>query len=107
MRFLGWNVAVATWLLISAFAFPHTPLSSATTWTAALVVAVLALLAAGRPAARFAITAVAFVLAVLALLLPGMSTAAALNNAVVAAALFALSLVRPRHEHGAVAQQTA
>jgi hypothetical protein len=95
MRFMGWNLLFATWLLISAFVVPHTAFSQATTWVAAVAIGAAAMLAVGRPAARFAISGIAVFLALVALLLPGMSTAAAVNNAVVAALLFALSVVRP------------
>ncbi|HET8539467.1 MAG TPA: hypothetical protein VFL83_06310 [Anaeromyxobacter sp.] len=95
MRFMGWNLLFATWLLVSAFALPHTQYSQATTWLAAIAVGALAIVAVGRPPARIAIAGVAIFLAVAALLLPGMSTAAAVSNAVVAAILFALSVVQP------------
>jgi len=100
VRFIFWNLLFATWLLVSAFVLPHTVFSQATTWVAALAVGAAAMLAVGRPAARFAITAIAVFLALVALLLPGMSTAAAVSNAVVAALLFALSVVRPGHAAG-------
>jgi hypothetical protein len=97
MRFMGWNLLFATWLLVSAFMLPHTAFSQATTWVAAVAIGGATIMAVGRPAARFAISGIAVFLGVAALLVPDMSTAAAVNNAVVAALLFALSMVRPTH----------
>ncbi len=101
MRFVLGNLALATWLLVSAFALPHTPFSQASTWLAAVAVGAAATLAGGRPAARFAISGIALFLGTAALLVPGMSIAAATSNAVVAALLFALSVVTPAHAAGA------
>jgi len=95
MRFIGWNLLFAVWLLVSAFVLPHSPFSLATTWISAIAVGTVAVLSVGRPAVRFAITAIAVFLGLVALLAPGMSTGAAVNNAIVAALLFTLSLVSP------------
>ncbi len=97
MRFMSWNLAFATWLLVSAFALPNTPFSQAVTWVAAVAVGALGIAAAGRPSVRFAISAIAVLLALAALLVPDLSTTAAVNDAVVAAILFALSVVQPGH----------
>jgi hypothetical protein len=97
MRFAGWNLLFATWLLVSAFVLPHSPMSQGTTWIAAVAIGAAAIAAVGRPAARFAISGIAVFLGVGALLFPEMSTAAAVNNGVVAALLFALSVVQPTH----------
>lgn len=97
MRFLFWNLLFSTWLLLSAFALPQTPLSSALTAITAFAVLLFAFLAAGRPALRFVITALALVLGMTAVFLPGGSLATAVSNGVVGALLFALSLVRPTH----------
>ena len=93
MRFPILNLIFATWLLISAFALPQTPFSSAFTAIAALVVAVL-FVAYGKPAARFVISLVAVILGIGALLLvdaAGVAAPATRSGAL----LFALSLVRP------------
>lgn len=97
MRFLGWNLLLSGWLLISAFVFPHTPLSAGLTTVTAFLVLLFAFLAAGKPAARYVVTVLAAMLGVTALLLPGMSTAASVSNALTGAALFVLSIVRPTH----------
>ena len=99
MRFIWWNVALATWLLISAFVFSQTPLSMAITLLAAVAVVGLAFAAGGKPAARYIISAMMVALAFAALLLPEMSGAARVNLAITAALLFALSIVSPTHSH--------
>jgi hypothetical protein len=95
MRFLTLNLIFATWLLISAFALPQTPFSTAFTAVAALVVAVFAFVAYGKPGARFVISVVAVILGIGALLLTDAGGVSRASNAIVGAVLFALSLVRP------------
>jgi hypothetical protein len=95
MRFLTSNVVIATWLLLSAFMLPHSAFTQATTWAAAVLIGAAALMAPGRPAARYVVSLLALALAGIALLAPGISASAAINNALVAAVLFALSLVNP------------
>lgn len=97
MRFIGWNVAIASWLLISAFALPHTGTSSFITAATAFVVPLIALFAGARPGARYLITVLAVALAILMVVLPGVGAAARVSNALVAALFFALSLISPRH----------
>ena len=97
MRFLGWITLLAAWLLLSAFVLPHTPATAAATGAAAFAVPLFAALAVGRPALRFVVTAIAVLLALTALLAPSIPTPAAISNALVAAALAALSLVSPVH----------
>jgi hypothetical protein len=99
MRFIWWNIAIATWLLFSAFLFSQTPASSFVTGLMSVAVVAFAIAAGGEPAAPYAISALMVGLGVCALLLPGMSGAARLNLAIVAALLFALSLVSPLHAH--------
>jgi hypothetical protein len=103
MRFINWNVAIATWLLLSAFALPNTPTSMAIMAISAFAVPVVALFAGVRPGARYLISILSLVLATLMLLLPGVSAAARISTMLVAAALFALSLISPRHHRMATA----
>lgn len=103
MRFIGWNVGVATWLLISAFALPQTPASMAVAAGLAFLVPVIALFAGARPGARYVVSLLALAFAAAMLLLPGVPAAARISNMLVAALLFALSLVSPRHAHAAEA----
>jgi hypothetical protein len=97
MRFIYWNVGLASWMLLSAFMLPHTPVSAAITALGAFLVPVIALFAGARPGARYLISLGAIALAVLMILLPDVSAAARISNALVAAVFFALSLVSPRH----------
>jgi hypothetical protein len=96
MRFLGWNWVLAAWLIVSAFVLPHTPLSLAATVFAAFLTLTFAAVAAGHPAVRYANAVIACGLAALALL-GGMPAGTAIHNTVLAAAIFALSLVSPVH----------
>ena len=95
MRFTGFGLALAAWLAASTFLLPSTPLAQAATWAAALAVAALAVAAVGRPGARLAISGVAALVGLGALLVPDLSTAAAVNDAIVAAILFAVSVAQP------------
>jgi hypothetical protein len=97
VRYLSWNLAFATWLLVSAFALPNGPVAQAATWAAAVAIGALGIAAVARPALRFAISGIAVALALAALLVPDVSTPAAVSDAVVAAILFALSVVQPGH----------
>jgi hypothetical protein len=96
MWFIGLNLLLATWLLVSAFALPQGPLAVAMSWLAGIVVAAVAVVAKAKPSARFVISALSVALGFAALLVPEMSGMARANVAVVAAVLFALSLVSPK-----------
>jgi hypothetical protein len=104
MRFIGLNVAFATWLLVSAFALPQTPVSMAIAAGGAFVVPVIALLAGARPGVRFLISLLALTLAVTMLLLPDVPAPARISNWLVAALFFGLSIISPRHESRLAAQ---
>lgn len=98
MRFIGWNVAFASWLLISAFALPgHTGTSSFITAAVAFVVPLVALFAGARPGARYVISILALAFAILMVVIPAVGAAPRISNALMAALFFALSLVSPRH----------
>lgn len=105
MRFINWNVAISSWLLISAFALPNTPTSMAVTAVSAFLVPLVALYAGGRPGARYVISVLSLVLAALMILLPGVGAAARISTMLVSASLFALSMVSPRHERMAAAHR--
>jgi hypothetical protein len=96
MRFLGWNLLFASWLLVSAFVFTHTAASMVLTLACALLVAVFALASRGKPRLRMVLSALAVILGGAALLMPGVSGAARLSNALVAALVFGLSVVPGR-----------
>ncbi len=96
MRFLGWSTVIAGWLVVSAFVLPQTAMSAALAVMVAFVMLSLSAFAIGRPGLRYLNAVIALVLAAMALLgdIPG---EAAVSDALAAAALFALSLVSPRH----------
>jgi len=101
MRFIAWNLALAGWLLISAFALGHTAESAAVTGLLAVLIGTFALASPGLPGLRFANSAFALILAWAALLMPELSAFARVNGGVVAAIVFALSVV-PGRSTGAV-----
>jgi hypothetical protein len=96
MRFITWNLALAAWLLFSAFALGHAPGSAALTGLIAVLVATFALGSPGLRGLRFANTLLALILGWAALLSTDTSMLARVNNALVAAAIFALSVVPGR-----------
>jgi hypothetical protein len=97
MRFIAWNLALASWLLLSAFALPHSPTSATVTGASAVAIGVLGVASAGRPGLRLLSAGLAFfALGWAALLLPDMGGLARVHNALAAAALCALSLIPGR-----------
>jgi len=96
MRFIAWNMALSGWLLITAFALGHSGESAALTGLIAVLVGTFAIAAPGLPGLRFANSALALILAFAALLMPEVSAFARVNNALVAAIIFALSVVPGR-----------
>lgn len=100
MTFLGWNAVLSAWLLLSAFALPHTAASTMVTAIAAFLTLAVAAFAVGRPAIRYLNGAMALGLAVYGLL-SGMPAATAIHNAIVAAVILALSAVSPVPAPGA------
>ncbi|HET7754809.1 MAG TPA: hypothetical protein VFK85_12945 [Anaeromyxobacteraceae bacterium] len=97
MRFLTWNLALSTWLLVSCFALPQTAASIVVTYATWVVVLCVSIAAFARPALRYFISLAALTLATCALLLPDVSWSARISDFLTAALLFALSLVSPRH----------
>lgn len=96
MRFIAWNLALASWLLISAFLLGHSPGSAALTGLIAVLVGTFALGSPGLRGLRFANAGLALVLAWAALLATEASGLARANNALVAALVFGLSVVPGR-----------
>jgi hypothetical protein len=96
MRFIAWNMALAAWLLIGAFAFGHTAESAAMNGLLAVLIGTFSIAAPGLPGLRFANTAFALILGWAALLMPDVSVFARVNSAAVAAIVFALSVVPGR-----------
>jgi hypothetical protein len=96
MRFVTYNMVLAAWLLASAFAFGHGEESAAVTGLLAVLVGVFSLASPAVPGLRLANAAFALVLAWAALLMPEVSGAGRINNAIVAALVFGLSVVPGR-----------
>ena len=96
MRYIGWNLALAAWLLISAFALGHSMESGAATGLLAVLIGCFGIAGAGLPGLRVANAALAILLAWAALLMPDVSAIGRLNNGIVAALVFALSVVPGR-----------
>ena len=101
MRFIAWNMALAGWLLITAFAFGHSPESAAVNGLIAVLIGTFSIAAPGLPGLRFANTAFALILAWASLLMPDVSALARVNSGLVAAIVFALSVVPGRSTTGA------
>ena len=106
MRFIAWNLALAAWLLISAFVFPHTLESAALTWVMGVLFGILGVASRGRPSLRFVTAMLALVLGSTSLFLEGMSGAARISNALVTAAVFALSSIPGRASAGDAASSS-
>jgi hypothetical protein len=106
MRFIAWNMALAGWLLLSAFALGHSPDSAALTGLMAVLIGTFALGSPGLRGLRFVNAALACVLFVAALMLPDVYWLARLNNLLVSAAVCAISLVPGRSTFAAGAQGT-
>jgi hypothetical protein len=104
MRYIAWNMTLAAWLLASAFAFGHTPESAAVNGLLAVLVGTFSLASQSLPGLRFANSAFALLLGWAALLMPDVSAVGRINTAVVAAVVFALSVVPGRATGHAAAQ---
>lgn len=96
MRFMTIIVTLASWLMISTFAFPQSGVSFLLAWVVALLVAGLSFAASGRMNLRLLIAVLANVLFWSAILLPDLSLAARVSNGLVGALLFATGLVPGR-----------
>lgn len=92
------NVVLGVWLFISAFIWPHTQAQMTNTWIVGALIAIFALVAMRAPQARYVNTALAIWLFISVWVLPVESTATLWNNAIVAIAVFVLSLLPSRVE---------
>ncbi len=89
----GLNVALGIWLFISAFVWGHDPAQRTNTWILGVLCVVFALAAMSAPTARWLNTALSIWLFISVWALPHQSLATMWNNALVAIAVFLLSLV--------------
>jgi hypothetical protein len=106
MRFLAWNMALAGWLLFSAFALPHSPGSAALTGLLAVLIGTIALCSPGLKGLRFANAGLAVVLATAALLMPDVGWLARIHDLLMAATIFALSIIPGTSWSGAALEQS-
>jgi len=96
MRFIAWNMALAGWLLFSAFALPHSPGSAALTGLLAVLIGTIGLCSPGLRGLRFANAGLAIILAIAALFMPDVGWLARIHDLFMAAAIFALSVIPGR-----------
>lgn len=87
------NVVLGIWLFISAFAWPHSHAQMANTWILGVLCVAFALIAARSPSVRYLNTALAVWLFISAFALPTAEIGTIWNNALVAVAIFIVSLV--------------
>ncbi len=95
------NLILGVWLIISAFIWPHTIEQRTNTWIVGLAIALVSLAAMADDRVRFLNTALAIWLFISAFALPSISAGTQWNNALVAIAVFIVSLApatmgRPR-----------
>lgn len=87
------NAALGVWLVISAFAWPHTLAQRTNTWIVGVLAFAISLAASSAPRLRFLNTILAVWLFISAFALPRMSTGTLWNNVLVAIAIFVTSLM--------------
>jgi hypothetical protein len=87
------NIVLGVWLFISAFAWQHTDVQRTNTWILGVLCVAFALIAMGVPMVRYLNTLLAIWLFVSAFALRDLSVGTVWNNALVAIAIFVVSLV--------------
>lgn len=95
----GMNLMLGFWLIISAFVWEHTGPERANSWVVGALVIAIALVASSVSAARWVNTGLAVWLFASVWLLPHDNVATAWNNALVAIAVFVISLVPGDDRH--------
>jgi len=90
------NALLGIWLFLSAFVWPHDSAQRTDTWILGILAVVFSFVAMRVPAARFANTVLAIWLFVSAFALHHAVAGTVWNNAIVAVAIFFLSLVPGR-----------
>ena len=93
MRFMALIVTLASWLMISTFAFPQSGQSFLLCWVVALLVSGISIASPGRMNLRLVIAGLAFILFWSAILLPDVSFAARVSNGTVGALLSVLGII--------------
>ena len=92
------NVILGVWLFISAFVWPHTTAERGNTWILGVLCVAFALIALREPSVRWLNTALAVWLFISVWALPHANLGTMWNNALVAIAVFVVSLVPGRGE---------
>jgi hypothetical protein len=87
------NAALGVWLVISAFAWPHTPAQRTNAWIVGVLAFVISLAAASALRLRFLNTILAVWLFISAFALPRISSGTLWNNVLVSIAIFVTSLM--------------
>ena len=87
------NILLGIWLFISAFSWPHNAAQQTNTWIVAVLCVVIAVIAMRVAQVRYPNTALAVWLFISAWALPAASRGTVWNNALVAIAVFVLSLM--------------
>jgi hypothetical protein len=95
------NVALGTWLFLSAFAWPHSRAQQTNTWIVGALTVAIAYAGMTVPWARYFNTVLAIWLFISAFVLPKLSVGTVWNNVLVAIAIFCVSLVPSDRRHGA------
>jgi hypothetical protein len=86
------NIILGIWLFISAFIWPHTYAQMTNTWILGVLTVAFALIAMRVPEVRYLNTILAVWLFISVWALPSMSVGTMWNNALVAIAIFFVSL---------------
>ena len=87
------NLLIGLWLIVSAFAWPHTAGAQANTWILGALIAIASAWAVFMPGARFLNTIFAIWLFFATLVIYHASSATVWNNLIAAVVVFVLSLI--------------
>jgi hypothetical protein len=100
-------MVLGIWLFISAFVWPHTPAQRADTWIVGVVFVIFSALAMSDDRLRFVNTLASVWLFIYTLAAPHVTSATLWNNLIVAAVVFALSLVPGKAPTGGPRREVA
>ncbi len=87
------NLVLSVWLFISAFVWTHTMAQQTNTWICGVLGAIFALIAMSVPAVRYLNTLLSIWLFISAFALATVNVGTVWNNALVAIAMFVVSLI--------------
>ena len=87
------NLLIGLWLIVSAFAWPHTAGAQTNTWILGALIAIASVWAVYMPGARFLNTIFAIWLFFATLVIYHVSSATVWNNLIAAVIVFVLSLI--------------